>query len=119
MKKKISVLINKKIKKFNKTIKIPTDKSCSIRALLIASECIGKSEIVNLLESEDVLDCVRALRILGVKIIKKNSKYQVFGNGLASYRARKKTKVSVGNSGTLCRILVPNFFIYKLTAEYA
>ena len=106
MKKKISVLINQKIKKFNKTIKIPTDKSCSIRALLFASVCIGKSEIVNLLESEDVLDCVRALRILGVKIIKKNSKYQVFGNGLASYRARKKTKIWVGNSGTLCRILI-------------
>ena len=105
MKKKFSVLINQRVKKFNKTINVPADKSCSIRALLFASVCIGKSEIVNLLESEDVLDCVRALRALGVKIIKKNGKYQEYGNGLASYRTRKKTKIWVGNSGTLCRIL--------------
>lgn len=105
MKKKFSVSINQKIKKFNKTINIPSDKSCSIRALLFASVCIGKSEIVNLLESEDVLNCVQALKVLGVKIIKKKGIYQVYGNGLASYRTGKKTKIWVGNSGTLCRIL--------------
>ena len=31
MKKKFSALINKKINKFNKTVKIPSDKSCSLR----------------------------------------------------------------------------------------
>ena len=46
MKKKI-VLINSKIKKFNKKIKIPGDKSCSIRAILFASQCIGVSIIKN------------------------------------------------------------------------
>ena len=61
MKNKNSVFINTKIKKFNKAIKIPGDKSCSIRALLFASICIGKSRITNLLESEDVLDCVKAV----------------------------------------------------------
>ena len=58
MNKKFSVIINRKIKKFNKTIKIPGDKSCSIRALLLASQCIGESKIFNLLESMDVLDCL-------------------------------------------------------------
>ena len=55
MNKKFSVIINKKIKKFNKTIKIPGDKSCSIRALLFASQCIGISKIKNLLESIEYL----------------------------------------------------------------
>ena len=48
MKKKFSVLINKKVKKFNKKIEIPGDKSCSIRALLFASQCIGITKIKKL-----------------------------------------------------------------------
>ena len=89
MNKKISVLINKKIKKFNKKIKIPGDKSCSIRAVLFASQCIGLSNIKNLLESEDVLHCVNALKkSLGVKIVKKKNIYQVYGNGLNSFKKK-------------------------------
>jgi len=107
MKKKFSVLINNKIKKFNKKIQIPGDKSCSIRAILFASQCIGVSKIKNLLESEDVLNCINALKIsLGVKIIKKKNIYQVYGNGLNSFKVRKKiTKIYVGNSGTSARLL--------------
>ena len=107
MKKKFSVLINNKIKKFNKKIQIPGDKSCSIRAILFASQCIGVSKIKNLLESEDVLNCVNALKTsLGVKIIKKNNIYKVYGNGLNSFKVKKKiTKIYVGNSGTSARLL--------------
>ena len=107
MKKKFSVSVNKKIEKFNKKIKIPGDKSCSIRAVLLASQCIGISKIKNLLESEDVLNCINALKIsLGVKIIKKNNIYQVYGNGLNSFKVKKKiTKIYVGNSGTFARLL--------------
>ena len=107
MKKTISVLINNKIKKFNKIIKIPGDKSCSIRAILLASQCIGISKIKNLLESEDVLDCVNTLKkSLGVKISKKNNIYKVYGNGLNSFKVKKKiTKIYVGNSGTFARLL--------------
>ena len=91
MKKKFSVLLNKKIKKFNKKIKISGDKSCSIRAVLLASQCMGVSKIKNLLESEDVLNCVNALKkSLGVKIIKKNNIYLVYGNGLNSFITKKK-----------------------------
>ena len=107
MKKKFSVLINKKIPSFHKKIKIPGDKSCSIRAILFASQCIGVSKIKNLLESEDVLNCINALKTsLGVKIIKKNNIYKVYGNGLNSFKVKKKiTKIYVGNSGTSARLL--------------
>ena len=107
MKKKFSVIINKKIKKFNKKIKIPGDKSCSIRAILLASQCIGISKIKNLLESEDVLNCIKALKnSLGIKIIKKNNVYHVYGNGLNSFKLKKKiTKIYTGNSGTFARLL--------------
>ena len=106
MKKKISVLINKKINKYNRTIKVDSDKSLSLRALILASQCIGISSIRNLLESEDVLNCLKALKTLGVKIEKKNNIYLVYGNGLNSFKTKKKlTKIFVGNSGTTARLL--------------
>jgi len=108
MKKKFSVFLNKKIKRFNKKIKIPGDKSCSIRAILFASQCIGTSKIKNLLESEDVFNCIHALKVsLGVKIIRKNNIYLIYGNGLNSFKIKKKiTKIYVGNSGTFARLLM-------------
>ena len=106
MNRSFSVSINKKIDKFNKTIKVPSDKSLSIRALIIASQCIGVSKIKNLLESEDVLNCLKALRTLGVKIVKNNNIYSIYGNGLNSFKTKKKvTKIFVGNSGTTARLL--------------
>ena len=106
MNKKFSVLVNKKIKKFSKKIEIPGDKSCSIRALLFASQCIGESKIYNLLESTDCLDCVKVLRVLGVKIVKRKKYYSVYGNGLNSFKIRKKlTWIYIGNSMTTGRLL--------------
>ena len=89
MKKKFSVLINKKIKKFNKIIKVESDKSISHRSLLIASQCIGESNIKYILESEDVKNTINCLKKLGVKIVKKENKYIVYGNGLGSFKSPK------------------------------
>ena len=105
MKKKFSVLINKKIKKFNGTITVEGDKSISHRSLLIASQCIGASNIDGILESEDIKNTITCLRKLGVKILKKNKKYIIYGNGLGSYRKPKDNSLYVGNSGTLARML--------------
>ena len=75
MNKKFSVLIkNKSIEKFNKTILVETDKSISHRALLIASQCMGPSNLKGVLESEDVKNTIICLKKLGVKILKKNKK---------------------------------------------
>ena len=71
MNKKFSVLINKKIKKFNKNISVEGDKSISHRALLISSQCIGPSILKGILESEDVKNTINCLKKLGVKIVKK------------------------------------------------
>ncbi len=105
--KKISVSVNKRIKKFKKTITVESDKSISHRALLIASQCIGQSNITNILEGEDVMNTIKCLKKLGVKILKKNKKYVVYGNGLASFRRPKNNLLYAGNSGTLARMLFP------------
>ena len=106
MNKKFSVLIKKKIKKFKKNIYVESDKSISHRALLISSQCIGPSKIENILESEDVINTINCLKMLGVKIKKKRNEYIVYGNGLGSFRKPKKNQLYAGNSGTLARMLM-------------
>ena len=105
MKKKFSVSITKKIEKFNKTITVESDKSISHRSLLIASQCIGVSNINNISESEDVKNTIICLKKLGVKILKRNKNYLVYGNGLGSFKKPKSNFLYAGNSGTLARML--------------
>ena len=97
MNKNFSVLIKKKIKKFNKSIKVENDKSISHRALLVASQCIGPSIIKGILESEDVNNTIKCLKNLGVRIEKKKQKYIIYGNGLRSLRASNQKKLYAGN----------------------
>ena len=67
----------------------PSDKSISHRALLFSALAMGKSTIVNLLHSEDVLNMVKALKALGVNIIKRSNIYYVIGVG-----DRKSTRLN-------------------------
>ena len=70
---KNQVKIEKIIPPFKKKIHIPSDKSISIRCVLLSAIAIGKSKIFNLLESEDVMNAVRAVKKLGVSCIKKKN----------------------------------------------
>ena len=69
--KKPFTLKSTKSKSLNGIICVPSDKSISIRALIISSLCLGNSKIFNLLESDDVKNTMKSLRKLGVKIQKK------------------------------------------------
>ena len=103
---KFSVLIRNKINKINKTILVENDKSISHRALLVSSQCIGPSNIKGILESEDVKNTINCLKKLGVKIVKKNKIYIVYGKGFASFRKPQNNLLYAGNSGTLARMLI-------------
>tara|TARA_Y100000590_G_scaffold334881_1_gene381070 strand:+ start:3771 stop:5114 length:1344 start_codon:yes stop_codon:yes gene_type:complete len=106
MGRNFSVFINNTVKKINKSIFVESDKSISHRALLIASQCFGPSILKNILESEDVKNTINCLRKLGVKIIKKNKTYIVYGNGLGSFKKPQNNSLFAGNSGTLARMLI-------------
>ena len=56
------IFINSKINNFKKKISVASDKSISIRSILLASQAIGISKISNLLESEDVLNTLKAIK---------------------------------------------------------
>ena len=65
------IYIDEKIPPFNKTINVSSDKSLSIRTILLASQAVGTSKISNLLESEDVLNALRIIKKLGINYKKK------------------------------------------------
>ena len=107
MSSSFSLIVNKRINSFNKTIVVDPDKSISIRSFLIGAISHNISKAKNVLESEDVISTIRCLKKLGVKIVKKKSKnYLVYGKGLASLSAKKNLVLNFGNSGTLARLLI-------------
>ena len=98
-------LSSHKVRELKGIISPPPDKSISHRALLFSALAMGKSTIVNLLHSEDVLNMVKALKALGVNIIKRSNIYYVIGVGLNGFNTPIK-HIDCGNSGTLARILL-------------
>ena len=93
-----------KFSKIKGTYLPPGDKSISHRVLILAGQAIGKSEISNLLEGEDVMNTLKAMRLLGAQIKKKNSKYHVFGIPPGGLFQPLKT-IDFGNSGTGIRLI--------------
>ena len=100
------IFIDKKIAPFNKIIQVSSDKSLSIRAVLLASQAVGTSKISNLLESEDVLNTLKAIKKLGINYKKKKNCYWIYGFGLNGFNPKKNTVINAGNSGTLGRLIL-------------
>ena len=76
------VKIKKKIQRFNKVLSIEGDKSLSIRWALISSQSENKSRSVNLLLSDDVINTLKCLKKLGVKIKVSKNFCEIDGVGL-------------------------------------
>ena len=68
---KNQIKIQNIIKPFKKQIIVSSDKSLSIRCILLSSIAMGRSKIFNLLNSEDVNNTLRAVKKIGVSYIKK------------------------------------------------
>ena len=69
MVKSFSVVVNKKIKNFNKEIFVDKDKSITHRVFFLASQAMGISKI-NGLVSDDINKTIAGLKKLGIKLIK-------------------------------------------------
>ncbi len=101
--KKSFTLKSSKSKPLNGIISVPSDKSISIRSLIISSLCIGNNKIFGLLESDDVINTLKVLRKLSIKIEKKNSFYEIYGQG--GFFSNPTTNLNFGNSGTGVRLM--------------
>ncbi len=100
------IKIKKKIPKFNKILSIEGDKSLSIRWALIASQSNYKSKSFNLLLSEDVINTLKCLRKLGVKVKISKNFCEIHGVGLNGFKYKKNLTLDAGNSGTLGRLIM-------------
>ena len=87
------ICINKKISPYNKTIQVSSDKSLSIRTILLASQAVGISKISNLLESEDVLNTLKTIKKLGINYKKKKNCYEIYRFVLNRFNPKKNTEI--------------------------
>lgn len=83
----------------------PASKSYTHRAFIIASLTTGKSTISNILESEDTLVTLNALKQLGVAIEKKGTEVKIKGVNGRYHLPKKQVILDVKNSGTSLRLL--------------
>lgn len=108
--------MNLKIKSFsniNGTVKAPSSKSYSHRAVILSSLAEGTSRLYDVLLSEDVLSSIRACKALGAEIEEKedddgNSYLEVAGTGGKLHNISKNPRedmVDLANSGTTLRIM--------------
>jgi len=101
-----SIILKKKINKFNKTIVVSGDKSLSIRWVLFSSLANGISKGKNLLMSEDVLAAIKSIKKLGIKVEFKNDTCEIHGKGIEGYHYKKNLTINAENSGTLGRLIL-------------
>ncbi len=100
------LIIKKKIKEFNKQIIVSSDKSISIRWVLLASLANGISKAQNLLMSEDVKAAIFAVRKLGIKVKVEDKICKIYGKGIDGYKYKNKITIDAKNSGTLGRLIL-------------
>jgi 3-phosphoshikimate 1-carboxyvinyltransferase len=100
------IIVNKKIRKFNKEITVSGDKSISIRWVLFSSLASGVSVAQNLLISEDVMAAIKAIKKLGIKVNLTKDTCKVYGKGIDGYQYKKNLIINAENSGTLGRLIL-------------
>ena len=100
------VKIKEKIRPFKNQIYVSSDKSISIRCVLLASIGLGRSRIFNLLDSEDVNNALNIIKKIGVNFKKKKNYVEIYGVGINGFKIKKNTVLDAGNSGTLARCII-------------
>jgi|TARA_Y100000389_G_scaffold41487_1_gene36192 3-phosphoshikimate 1-carboxyvinyltransferase len=100
------ICIKKPLSSFNKVLEIDGDKSLSIRWALLASQATGKSTSKNLLKSEDIINTLKSLKTLGVKVRMLKNKCEIHGVGINGYKYKKNIILNAGNSGTFARLIM-------------
>ena len=87
-------------------ISVPGDKSISHRAVILGALAVGRTEIEGLLEGEDVLGTIRAVRQFGAQAERSDDgKWTIDGFGTGGF-AVPDDVIDCGNSGTGVRLLM-------------
>lgn len=99
-------------------IRVPGDKSMSIRALILGSLAVGATRISGMLEGEDALNTAKALQALGAGIARTGEReWLVHGVGVGGF-AEPLAALDFGNSGTGCRLALGAVAGCPITATF-
>ena len=99
------------------TVTVPGDKSISHRALMLSALAVGESVIEGLLEGEDVLATVAAMRAMGAQIEKRGERWHVHGVGVGGLLQPLQV-LDMGNSGTSTRLLMGLVASHPVSATF-
>jgi 3-phosphoshikimate 1-carboxyvinyltransferase len=99
-------------------VRVPGDKSISIRALILGALTVGETRISGMLEGEDVLNTAKALQALGARIERTGErKWRINGVGVGGF-AEPAGALDFGNSGTGCRLALGAVAGCPITATF-
>jgi 3-phosphoshikimate 1-carboxyvinyltransferase len=99
-------------------IRVPGDKSISIRALILGALTVGETKISGMLEGEDVLNTAKALQALGARISRTGEQaWSIHGVGVGGF-AEPAGSLDFGNSGTGCRLALGAVAGCPITATF-
>ena len=93
------------IQKISGSVVLPGSKSLSNRILLLSMLAEGKTEIQNLLDSDDVRRMVEALEKLGIQFEEKRAENLITVSGTSGIIPVKEATLMLGNAGTAIRPL--------------
>src|SRR5262245_12616752 len=81
-------------------IRVPGDKSISLRSLILGALAVGETRITGMLEGEDAISTANAMQALGATIERTGDKaWRVLGVGVGGF-AEPSAALDFGNSGT-------------------
>ena len=97
---------------------VPGDKSISHRSLILGALAVGETKISGLLEGNDVLDTVKAMRAFGADVIDHGSgNWSVHGVGVGGF-AEPDQVIDCGNSGTGVRLIMGAMATTPISATF-
>src|SRR3954447_1468539 len=88
----------------NGHVRVPGDKSISLRSLILGALAIGETRITGMLEGEDAISTANAMKALGALVERIGERaWRVRGVGVGGC-AEPPAPLDFGNSGTGCRL---------------
>lgn len=99
-------------------LRVPGDKSISLRSLIFGGLAVGETRITGLLEGQDALDTAKAVRALGASVEQTGEgAWRIRGVGVGGL-AEPSAPLDFGNSGTGCRLMMGAVAGCPITATF-
>jgi 3-phosphoshikimate 1-carboxyvinyltransferase len=99
-------------------VRVPGDKSISLRSLILGALTVGETQITGMLEGEDAMSTANAMRALGATVERTGeTAWRILGVGVGGF-ATPRAALDFGNSGTGCRLAMGAVAGCPITATF-